>query len=43
MALTSGDHVPEGLSVLTPAGGEVQLRTLLSGSATLVIFLRHLG
>ncbi len=43
MALTSGDHVPEGLWVLTPAGDEVQLQALVSGAATLVIFLRHLG
>ncbi len=43
MALAAGDHVPQGLPVLTPAGDEVELRSLLSGEATLVIFLRHLG
>lgn len=43
MGLASGERVPEDLSVLTPAGEEVPLGSLLRGMDTLVIFLRHLG
>ncbi len=43
MGLSSGDPVPQELCVVTPAGEEITLGSVLSGTDTLVIFLRHLG
>ena len=43
MALARGDLVPGDLRLLTPAGEEVRLESLLGGGDTLLIFLRHLG
>ena len=42
MALALGDPVPGDLPVLTPAGRQVPLGSLLGEEETLAIFLRHL-